>query len=292
MKNLGWLFYKNYFDFRSLKTSMENEGKTEESFFLERNKNIFEESFVVSSLIKVVDETNIIKLKTTYPGLLSGSGVMHETGKLGELKLGFSFDYTTGLPYLAGSTVKGSLRQVFPNRLRYKASKEKNRNERIKLFDKADALEKYCCEYLFGNNITKKQLFQLEWLIFEGKRILNTDEVFTADGIHFHRLKENSIPIYESDIFHDAFIDAANSKNSIVGNDFITPHEKPLKNPIPIQFLKILPEVTLAFQFNLKKSIVDDTLTFTSQQKINIFKDILLLTGIGAKTNVGYGQLK
>src|SRR5690606_22651360 len=50
----------------------------------------------------------------TYPGLIIGTGVAHETGLKGEMKLGLSFDYTTGLPYIPGSSVKGILRSVFP----------------------------------------------------------------------------------------------------------------------------------------------------------------------------------
>ena len=43
------------------------------------------------------------KLSTIYPGLLTGSGMVHETNNQGELKLGFFFDHTSGLPMLPGS---------------------------------------------------------------------------------------------------------------------------------------------------------------------------------------------
>lgn len=58
-------------------------------------------------------------LKTLYPGLLMGLGYSHEWGdidgadKNGEIKLGFSFDYVLGLPYIPGSSVKGALRSCF-----------------------------------------------------------------------------------------------------------------------------------------------------------------------------------
>ena len=58
-------------------------------------------------------------LKTIYPGLLMGLGYDHEGGDIGgankdeEIKLGFSFDYVTGLPYLPGSSVKGVLKSCF-----------------------------------------------------------------------------------------------------------------------------------------------------------------------------------
>ena len=53
-------------------------------------------------------------MKTSYPGLLVGTGYAHGSGKEDEdIKLGFSFDYTTGQPYIPGSTVKGVLKSAF-----------------------------------------------------------------------------------------------------------------------------------------------------------------------------------
>src|SRR5690606_9438219 len=56
------------------------------------------------------------ELYTTYPGLLIGSGYQHESGGENEFKIGFFFDYTTGLPQIPGSSVKGVLRSSFPGR--------------------------------------------------------------------------------------------------------------------------------------------------------------------------------
>ena len=41
--------------------------------------------------------------------------MVHETNNQGELKLGFFFDHTSGLPMLPGSSVKGAIRGAFPN---------------------------------------------------------------------------------------------------------------------------------------------------------------------------------
>ena len=65
-------------------------------------------------------------LETTYPGLLIGSGITHGSGLLGELKLGFFMDYTTGLPVVAGSSIKGVLRSAFPMGYVHAAKKEKD----------------------------------------------------------------------------------------------------------------------------------------------------------------------
>lgn len=59
-------------------------------------------------------------LNVCYPGLLAGLGYPHEAGtyspdKSREIKLGFSLDYVSGLPYIPGSTLKGVLRSAFRN---------------------------------------------------------------------------------------------------------------------------------------------------------------------------------
>ena len=53
------------------------------------------------------------QLTTLYPGLLAGSGIVHDVKADEALKLGMSFDQTTGLPYIPGSSVKGVLRNAF-----------------------------------------------------------------------------------------------------------------------------------------------------------------------------------
>ena len=102
--------------------------------------------------------------------------------------------------------------------------------------------------------------------------------------------------IYNRDIFFDAAIIQADSKGRILCSDSITPHgDNPLKNPIPITFLKIAPGCKLEFRFKLVDTVIvkeGKTLTLTAAQKLDIFKEILTTVGIGAKTNVGYGQLK
>ena len=63
-------------------------------------------------------------LKTTYPGFLTGTGQPHGAGKKDkgvkcgsdeDVNMGFSFDYVTGQPIIAGSSVKGVLRSHFEN---------------------------------------------------------------------------------------------------------------------------------------------------------------------------------
>lgn len=88
----------------------------------------------------------------------------------------------------------------------------------------------------------------------------------------------------QASIFYDAFIvSTKNEENKIFGTDFITNHysnEKDgmFKEPNPIKFLKIFPNVTFRFQFK-----VDD-------KYLELFKEIIVDFGLGAKTNTGYGK--
>jgi len=86
-------------------------------------------------------------------------------------------------------------------------------------------------------------------------------------------------------IFYDAYISRADGKGRIFGSDYITSHYSDelsgvFKEPNPIRFLKILPEVTFTFQF---RATDDD---------VKLFQKILVDFGVGAKTNVGYGQFE
>lgn len=102
--------------------------------------------------------------------------------------------------------------------------------------------------------------------------------------------------VYDRDIFFDAVIvesySDGNDNEHLLEDDSITPHGKdPLKNPIPITMLKIAAGCKIEFRFCLKDSLVDGKL-FKAKQKWDCFKEILKTVGVGAKTNVGYGQLE
>lgn len=98
------------------------------------------------------------------------------------------------------------------------------------------------------------------------------------------------ISIYERDVFFDAVI-VDSYEGHFLEDDFITPHPDPLKNPTPIKMLKIAPGCKIEFRFKLNNHKIKDR-EYTSDFILKIFEDILTTVGIGAKTNVGYGQLK
>lgn len=238
-QNIGYLYYKEYFN--GLK--FDNNGKA--SFDNPINKKLFDLELSNYDYLFKDNANKSIILNTIYPGLLIGSGYIHEIGgQDDELKLGFFFDYTSGLPIIPGSSVKGVLRAAF---------------KKVK-----GAYIKSLLQDL--NIIYDNEISELEIAIFDN----------------------NSTSIYNRDVFLDAYpIQSDNENNIFFSNDYITHHENPLQNPNPVQFLKVLPNVQFQFNFKLTNSG-----GLSVENKLELFKQILLDLGIGAKTNVGYGQFE
>ena len=114
---------------------------------------------------------------------------------------------------------------------------------------------------------------QLENLLFEGQ---------SESG--------NYLPMYEHDVYLDAHITGTNNEGKrIFGEDYITPHLEALKNPVPVRFLKILPGVRFQFNFILHDSNLAG-MAISVADKEQLYRGILQQFGVGAKTNVGYGQ--
>lgn len=253
MRNAGFLFYKEYF-----KQLRFDNGKPSLNFQNDSLYNLkldykFEELFSTE---------DCFELTTIYPGLLIGSGYNHEIGGKeleGELKLGFFFDYTTGLPCIPGSSVKGVLR---------------------------DACEKVDGDYalsLIRKIYENKKDFILNEDYFQkGNKKYSDFVLHTFEG---KVSKNNFMPLAKRDIFFDAFpFESQNDEGKFLANDHITHHENPLKNPNPVQFLKVLSQVVFRFNFRLTNENIPKTV------KLELFRQILLDLGVGAKTNVGYGQ--
>ena len=124
-------------------------------------------------------------------------------------------------------------------------------------------------KYFYEDNDREK----LKTEIFEGKR------------------NGESIPPYERDIFFDAVIVSGCNDNDskIIEKDTIAPHgENPFKSPTPISFIKIAAGCTIEFRFLLHDSRVNNKIT--KEKKLEMFEKCLTKFGIGAKTNIGYGQ--
>jgi len=281
--NLGWLFYKKYF----VKPEAEHDKKIDsqnigKDTLLNRNFSITHRKFSDQKDNFEIKSSNNFSLKTTYPGLLIGSGYSHEYGegidKDDAFKIGFFFDHISGLPCIPGHGIKGALRAAFPNHKDEKYPKEKS----AFIVSMLEDTKTKFYEYIISRNITEgvysDEIFtkMLGEIIFEGKHpILINNGSFEYE----------QMPLSKKDIFNDAYLISGGKDDIFLGNDYITPHHPDLlKNPVPIQFLKILPGVEIQFQFDLKNNLI------SGEEKSELFKNIILALGIGAKTNVGYGQ--
>ena len=237
MSNLGWLFYKDYFngiDYYHLDNSCnggrgcncntnECECQCNKCIVHRKVHNIINQSVTIED-DEMLGNTHF-QATTTYPGLILGSGNAHELPSIeGQAILGFHFDYTSGLPTIQGSSIKGVLRSAFRH-------------------------TEYIKEYV-GKEV---DIEALEKEIFDN-----------------------------GDVFFDAVV---LSNGKILGDDFLTPHgDDPLKNPTPLRFIKVLPDVTFRFDFELSSGLI------TKSKKTELFQNILADLGLGAKTNVGYGK--
>ena len=206
----------------------------------------------------VHDDT--FELIVLYPGLITGVGINHEAKVKGEFKLGIHLDYTTGLPVIYGSSVKGVLRDAFESDVEISVLKDLVPKSLHKNLDDIDV------------KLTK---------VNKSLKDLMT-EIFGEDKDKDER------SVYKRDVFFDAIVcGMQDGQKSMLAADAITPHTAgPLKEPNPIGFVRIASGTSIRFRFRL----VDSTLTI--KEKLTLFKAILIAFGIGAKTNVGYGQLE
>jgi CRISPR-associated protein Cmr6 len=88
------------------------------------------------------------------------------------------------------------------------------------------------------------------------------------------------------DVFFDAQV--CGCKDKLYDEDNLTPHTKGIfSEPVPLLFLKVAAGVEFSFSFTLH-----DHGKLTPDQKKELCKQLLLIRGVGAKTNVGYGYFE
>lgn len=281
--NLGLLFYKKLYKetiIVNLLSYNENDKKLEfkindkKSEFADFYNDLYKQEIKDFNTLNHNLGSNHFTIFTTYPGLLIGSGYTHNTKATGDASIGFYFDYTTGLPVIPGSSIKGVLRSLF------------------EVDD--DGKKQFTGQ---------KSIAAINFIINQLNEDDKENKLATFKENEIELLNNLKTEIFGSnddggtDVFFDATINKEETKVSkFLSSDFITPHikegktyeESMLLNPVPIQFLKVLPNVAFQFNFDLKKSDVYPALT--AYKKELLFKKILLTIGIGAKTNVGYGQ--
>ncbi len=317
LPNIGWLYYKDLyndqreetvevkkglyekalFSFNFLAKETAKERKPSEKIDLvlkKRSQVIFNEKLETQKPNQYLEcskmHTTCIELTTTYPGLLCGSGYNHGISSVSDFKIGFYFDHTTGLPVIPGSSVKGVLRSAFPGY----ASKQDYNGLSQEQIDKKK--EEIANKYKFFRWIVEQANENIK---SPSEKIpeFNVESIDLLESLIFDGIGRagKQIPYNNRDIFFDAYpFSSYGHEGRFLKNDYITPHinrEKPemspFSNPNPIQFLKVLPKVQFRFQFRL----VNNEL-LTIEQKRLLFKEILCINGVGAKTNVGYGQFE
>lgn len=266
--NLGLLYTRRYYDGLTsdmliLPSTNEREKKDirkrQNIYYRFRNRNLIEQSKRTDMFnnLPLPPFNATFLLATSYPGLITGIGISHSSGHENEAKLGLAFDHTTGLPFIPGSSVKGLLRSVFPG------PRKTDETERCN----------FIREKLGVPTLSNADIIRLGEIIFGSD---NKDSQNHTQGC---------------DIFHDAF--PVEAISGLLDLDYITPHTKgEFSDPNPIQFMRIKPGVTFRFSFILHPTRLSDSATISPSDKEKLFKHILTTVGIGAKTNVGYGQLK
>lgn len=282
--NLGFLYYKDYY--RDENNEYYRDANKEYCFdkskqnIIAHNKMITDTKLTAglcSSQIPQGLAKQCFRLKTTYPGLLVGTGYSHGIGE-DDFKMGFSFDYTGGLPEIPGSSVKGILRSPFSD-----------------MMNEEDGHYEYIKSLLSTLDIAWNQKKVTSIMDIRIRIRMLEQEIF--DGIEMENGVAKQKPMSKRDVFFSAVIDYdatckinknenENENGNILGEDYITPHPDKFQNPIPIKILRILPNIVFRFQFKLKDGLI------SVKDKQKLFKQIILDLGVGAKTNVGYGYLK
>lgn len=224
---------------------------------------------VNSDVLEVLRSANysVVNMRVQAPGLLIGSGLAHGLpGSEEDVKTGLQFDYTSGLPVIPGSSVKGVIRSAFPT---IKEDKEQS--------NEADAEKLNYIKSLIADIPEFSSLVLEDNDILElGNQMFNHGDIF-ADAllVGYGTRTKQQVPV-----------------NQILAEDYITPHTGgPLAQPIPIKIVKVAPGVTFAFCFKFNATKIGDK-EVTAEMKESLCTAILQDLGIGAKTNVGYGVLK
>ena len=182
--NMSYAFYHEYFEgYDLLEDDSEVQRKTKEILAFSFRPETFFEAWTE------IDGYQAFELETLYPGLLIGLGNSHDLALEGAIKCGFSFDYTTGLPYLPGSSLKGILRSYFPG------------SEKDEAIAKGKA---GYLQYLLPKvELEMEELRELEQLIFENGMVflgaypvlLQDRQLLSMDYITKHEELKNPVPV-------------------------------------------------------------------------------------------------
>ena len=218
----------------------------------------------------------LLTYKVLYPGLLMGLGYDHSAEQAKDapkIALGMSLDYTTGLPYIPGSEVKGMLRSAF--------------------IGSKDLINLY-----LGKDWSDEKIHALEVDIFGHTHNYDPD----------YKPSKEAEEGQGKDVFFDAFPIKPDSNGHLIELENITSHisydsnleENPRKyqgltDVNPITLLKVMPGVVFLFRFKLCDSVIktkEEEIIVTVDEKLRLFENIIANFGMGAKTYVGFGLME
>lgn len=280
--NLHKLYYRDYF--RDVEFSFQEAGG---DITISSDESKLKNSLLISSAdksylneaLKVFepDESYVgsrFVLTVGYPGLVTGVGISHEARVKGEFKLGIHLDYTTGLPVIYGSTVKGVIRSAFAE---------------------ADLLS-VLPVMIEDSSLPYDEINKLSGVLKSISGKLGSAKIPLSETVLdiFGGNEDDNHSAYCRDVFFDAYVCGLSDKQtSMLASDSITPHDgSQVKNPIPITFVRIASGSKIKFRFKLVESVLaDGNVVLSVVEKEALYKSILVAFGVGAKTKVGYGRL-
>ena len=264
--NLGLLFYKYasfYYDFKpniykDYILQLTGNAKEWKKTFLQRFVNLSSHA----SFTKLNKRIQVLKGFAGAAGFVNMQtqsrflcGVGYQSG----LEWGFNFDWTTGVPYLPGSSFKGALLSF----LEFCQSKGK-------------PLEKWGEEEI--------EVFGVKWKKQQVKDIFGSqgekEEKQAGNVIFFDVYPENFKDGFEIDVITPHYKEYYSSPEKYPPAD--------IYNPTPLHFLTVKPGVSFVFMFKFRKE--EDK--YLRTKLINLIKECGKNYGFGAKTATGYGYFE
>lgn len=264
-QNMNYIYYHEYFEglepvdeSRSNNTQNRSDSSSDA---LHRTDQLCAFEFVPYDFtedLKGLEGYKDFMLFTQYPGLLIGTGNEHNLALDGGVKCGFAFDSVTGLPYISGSSLKGMLRSCFGKK------NTPNREEHQKYIRAILQKEQLNVENLEQDIFDNHDIFIGAYPVMDKNEVLLDKEYVTPTTPDFYSG------------YHDR---PAHSKGEL----------QKFKNPVPINFIKVKPNIKFKFVFILHDSNLDGVV-ISAEEKLKLFQSLILDNGIGAKTNTGYGR--
>lgn len=220
VKNIGWAYYREYY--HQIQEE-ETGGKKkilpgpfgDNTFFTGLKSGDYAPALQQLHERMELGANAWLEATLTGRGLITGVGINHNLGIKEEWSFGFMFDFTTGIPFLPGSSLKGALRA------------HASRKSILPL------LKKHLGS---GDSVIDQNLFidrVFSGLISEGSK------------------NKKSIPSFQQ--VH--FLGGAPVGRFVLAKDTITPHKDPLQKPLPLPFLKMDRGTRLRFYFYLSEDI-------------------------------------